>query len=48
MQTIARYYIAYHIEWISGTVLFIAGTRAIADGAAGSNQAKFNLLSKLL
>jgi len=31
-------------------VLFITGTRAIADGAAGSNQAnlEFNLLSKLL
>lgn len=35
-DTISR---IYHIEWISGMVLFIAGTRAIAGGAASSNQA---------
>lgn len=32
-------YRAYTIEWISGMVLFIAGTRAIARGAADSNRA---------
>lgn len=41
MQIIARCYIAHTpcIEWISGMVLFIAGTRAIAHDTAGSNQA---------
>lgn len=53
MQIIARYYIV-HIEWISGMVLFIAGTRAIAHGTAAAPVRikrtifEFNLLSKLL
>lgn len=46
-DTISR---IYHIEWISGMVLFIAGRRAIAGSAAGSNQVKHSRvqLSKLL